>query len=365
MITIHSQKEFSRILARERIRADRAGHVFSIVILEMLNLHEYKHNVPALSFLLRKRLRCCDEIGWYDKLQIGIMLPDTDSKGAHILARNICRDIVPQELSPQYEILTYPEHWFNGKNGDGHADIAARRAEEPEGPDAGSGHTKLLKAAETIAPERLPPWKRAVDIIGTLLCLLLLFPVMLLIAVYIKSVSPGPVFFRQQRLGFMGKQFCCWKFRTMKVNADTSCHKDYYRALISSGRTLNKLDDTDNRIIPMGTVLRKTGLDELPQLFNVLCGDMSLVGPRPCIPYEAQNYKLWQCRRFDALPGLTGLWQVSGKNRTTFTEMMRYDIRYATEKSLSLDFMIFFKTIPAIIDQVMDKNLGVKNGRAH
>jgi lipopolysaccharide/colanic/teichoic acid biosynthesis glycosyltransferase len=116
---------------------------------------------------------------------------------------------------------------------------------------------------------------------------------------------------------------------------------------------MEKLDDrNDPRVIRFGNLLRKTGLDELPQLFNVLRGEMSLVGPRPCLPYEAQNYQRWNFRRFDALPGITGLWQVNGKNRTTFKEMIRLDINYIEKASLWLDLKILFKTIPAIIDQV-------------
>ena len=186
---------------------------------------------------------------------------------------------------------------------------------------------------------RVPRWKRAMDIVGSLLGLFFFSPLFLLIAVVIKVVSRGPIFFSQERMGHGGKRFNCWKFRTMKVDADTSVHEEYVRDLIkkeaSNGgeKPMVKLDASDDsRIIPFGRLLRIAGLDELPQLINVLRGEMSLVGPRPCIAYEAQEYLSWHRQRFDAVPGLTGLWQVSGKNKTTFTEMMRLDIAYEKQK---------------------------------
>ena len=128
------------------------------------------------------------------------------------------------------------------------------------------------------------------------------------------------------------------------------------QGLINNENTLTKLDDgKDPRIIPFGNLLRATGIDELPQLIDVLLGDMSLVGPRPCLSYEVQAFSPWQMRRFDAVPGLTGLWQVNGKNRTTFKEMMRLDIGYAKKRAFLLDMIIFLKTIPAIVRQVADR----------
>jgi lipopolysaccharide/colanic/teichoic acid biosynthesis glycosyltransferase len=141
----------------------------------------------------------------------------------------------------------------------------------------------------------------------------------------------------------------------MKVNADNRAHKEYLRELIHSEVPMTKMDAKgDARLIPMGAFLRSTGLDELPQLINVLRGEMSIVGPRPCIPYESDNYLPWQRERFDTLPGLTGLWQVSGKNKTTFNEMVNLDIAYVRNKSLWLDIQIILKTVPALISQVRE-----------
>jgi lipopolysaccharide/colanic/teichoic acid biosynthesis glycosyltransferase len=209
-------------------------------------------------------------------------------------------------------------------------------------------------------------WKRGMDVVVALLALLLLSPLFLLIALFIKIVSPGPVFFRQTRVGRLGRRFDIWKFRTMNVDADSSAHENHLEALISRDQPMEKLDAQDDpRIIPCGKLIRQTGVDELPQLFNVLRGEMSLVGPRPCIPYEAEKFLLWQRARFDALPGITGLWQVSGKNRTTFQEMIRLDIRYARNVSFWLDVKILCKTVPAILEQLYEDEKGAVEGNRH
>jgi lipopolysaccharide/colanic/teichoic acid biosynthesis glycosyltransferase len=163
------------------------------------------------------------------------------------------------------------------------------------------------------------------------------------------------VFFRQRRVGYKGREFDCFKFRTMQVDAESKSHQEHFRQLMSEEVPMTKLDArSDPRLIPLGSLLRTTGLDELPQLINVLRGEMSLVGPRPCIPYEYELYQPWQRRRFDAVPGLTGLWQVSGKNRTTFNEMIQFDIQYSDRMSLGLDLKIMLKTLPALWEQCLD-----------
>lgn len=200
-------------------------------------------------------------------------------------------------------------------------------------------------------------WKRIVDIVGSLTGLILLGPLFLLVAAVIKGVSPGPVFFRQTRVGWGGKRFQCFKFRTMKPDADAAKHRDYLAALINGDSpdgkrrvVMTKLHD-DPRIIPFGNLLRESGLDELPQLINVLRGEMSLVGPRPPIPYEVAEYQLWHKDRFDVRPGISGLWQISGKNRLSFNEMIRLDIQYTQQMSLRLDLKILVLTPYAIFSQ--------------
>ncbi|MBN1293623.1 MAG: sugar transferase [Candidatus Latescibacteria bacterium] len=203
---------------------------------------------------------------------------------------------------------------------------------------------------------RVPLWKRSMDIFGSFIGLLILSPILLTTAALIKIVSPGPVFFKQERVGRFGKIFTLFKFRTMKVNNDAGEHREYLKELIngdsSEEKPMIKLAD-EARIIPMGKFIRSTCIDELPQLINVLIGDMSLIGPRPCIPYEAQEYLRWHERRFDIIPGMTGLWQVSGKNNTTFKGMIRLDIKYAAERSFLLDLKILFKTPIVVISQIL------------
>jgi lipopolysaccharide/colanic/teichoic acid biosynthesis glycosyltransferase len=182
----------------------------------------------------------------------------------------------------------------------------------------------------------------------------LIFPIGLLIALGIKLVSPGPVLFAQERVGFRGELFRCFKFRTMKVSADTQVHQEHLLNLMSSDRPMTKLDAADERLIPGGRILRCLGLDELPQLINVLRGEMSLVGPRPCLPYECEHYQPRHWQRFGTLPGLTGLWQVNGKNRTTFEEMINWDIKYIETKCPVLDVVIMLRTVPAILVQAWD-----------
>jgi lipopolysaccharide/colanic/teichoic acid biosynthesis glycosyltransferase len=207
----------------------------------------------------------------------------------------------------------------------------------------------------------LPVWKRTLDIVCSVVAFPVLLPLVTIIAMITKISSPGPVLFKQPRVGLNGKQFLCFKFRTMKINADTSAHKAYLNQLIGSNAPMVKMDARkDSRLIPGGWLLRATGLDELPQIINVLRGEMSLVGPRPCIPYEYENFTVRQKQRSASVPGLTGLWQVSGKNKTTFSEMIHFDIQYASEKSLWLDLKIMLLTVPALLQQVIETRMNRK-----
>src|SRR5437762_2632265 len=201
----------------------------------------------------------------------------------------------------------------------------------------------------------LPIWKRFIDLAVVTLLFPLWLPVMTLVALWVAVTSPGPIFYRQPRIGFKGSRFMLVKFRTMKVNAETHIHEAYLEHLIISDRPMIKLDATgDPRLIPGGKLLRATGLDELPQIFNVLKGEMSLVGPRPCTVGEFERYAPEQRARVNAMPGLTGLWQVNGKNRTTFRQMIEMDIFYSRNISLSLDMRIILRTLPAIVGQFFD-----------
>ena len=201
----------------------------------------------------------------------------------------------------------------------------------------------------------LPKWKRFIDLAMVTLLFPFWLPIMTLVALWVAVTSPGPIFYRQPRIGFKGRRFMLLKFRTMKVNAETHIHEAYLEHLIISDRPMIKLDATgDPRLILGGKFLRATGLDELPQIFNVLKGEMSLVGPRPCTVGEFENYAPEHRARVNALPGLTGLWQVNGKNRTTFRQMIEMDIFYSRNISFSLDLKIILRTPPAILGQFFE-----------
>lgn len=175
-----------------------------------------------------------------------------------------------------------------------------------------------------------------------------------LVALWIKLASKGPVLFRQERCGLRGAPIIIYKFRTMVVNADTESHRRHVQDLVRSGRALTKLDSVnDPRLIPGARFLRNSGLDELPQLLNVLQGDLSLVGPRPCLPEEHALFPPAHRERFETLPGITGYWQVSGKNGTTFDEMVALDVHYVRNRSVWLDASIVLRTPGVLARQLL------------
>ncbi|MFW5952022.1 MAG: sugar transferase [Gemmatimonadota bacterium] len=195
--------------------------------------------------------------------------------------------------------------------------------------------------------------KRALDVIGAALGLVALAPLYALIAAAIRLDSPGPVHFRQERAGLYGRPFLMNKFRTMREGTSEARHREYVSGLVNGDREqghegVYKLTD-DDRVTRVGRLLRRTSLDELPQLINVLRGEMSLVGPRPAIAYEVELYEDWQRARLDSRPGLTGLWQVSGRNRLTYRRMCELDVRYIREWSLKTDLLILLKTVPVVL----------------
>jgi exopolysaccharide biosynthesis polyprenyl glycosylphosphotransferase len=205
--------------------------------------------------------------------------------------------------------------------------------------------------------------KRTMDVVVSAALLTLLLPLFAVIAAVIRFTSEGSVLFRQERMGRFGKRFKFLKFRSMYVNNAPTIHQEYVRQLIAGGKAIQKADfataptvykiTNDPRVTPIGRFLRKTSLDELPQLWNVLVGEMSLVGPRPPVPYEYADYEHWHRRRvLEVQPGITGLWQVSGRSRTTFDEMVRLDLHYGTNWSLWLDLKILLMTPKAVVSGV-------------
>jgi len=382
---ILSIKDFRALIERERSRADRNSHGFSLVIFKAGSATGKERVSRELGGILRSRIRFTDELGWLGASEIGILLPDTHPDGARKFSDYVrCAVMNRNGCALEYRVYSYPESLSDGPAGqdddrqlrfdellvETEPDVSVRPPSQASVGAPGSGDrqtdTEGSGAAEwsvdsadgvieEVVAQRLPAWKRTVDVVVAAVALILLSPIMAITAVLIKMVSRGPVLFKQERVGHMGKTFTCLKFRTMHVDSDHDGHRDHFRGLIKSGIAMTKLDHSghDPRLISLGKIVRQTAMDELPQLINVLRGEMSLIGPRPCIPYEYKDYSRWHRQRVQSMPGLTGLWQVNGKNRTTFEEMMRFDIAYGRKKNPLLDLAIIFKTVPVIVTQAV------------
>ncbi|MCD6295770.1 MAG: sugar transferase [Deltaproteobacteria bacterium] len=375
---IYSENEFRALVEHERKRADRTGDEFSIVLFDIPNSDEVMNQACSFPYLIMDRVRSTDEVGWFDRHHIGVLLVDTPLEGAREVIKKISKEIPLARDLPDYHIFSYPSHYFSAteypssETPDLHRFQQINLFEEEDFQAPGNGthfesptHGSLLEVdgngafAEDISGFehhlgiRVPVWKRVFDITFALTGLILLMPFLVFIANLIKTVSPGPVFFRQDRIGYLGKSFNLLKFRTMKVNTDSSEHEGYVRDLIRSEMVMKKMSN-DSQLIPFGKFLRISGMDELPQLLNVLGGKMSLVGPRPCLPAEFQEYLQWHKRRFYTLPGITGLWQVGGKNRVTFQEMIRKDIAYEQKRSFKMGLNILWKTLPVVLKLMSD-----------
>jgi lipopolysaccharide/colanic/teichoic acid biosynthesis glycosyltransferase len=360
--------EFHALIARERGRADRNGNVFSLVIFRMANLPPGISVQRRMLMTLRSRLRDTDELGWYDDQLLGAILPYASRQDAQRIAENICTSMSIPASTEIFRVYTYPDSWFSGQRLAAALDSTpaipaespAAPMEEPPPVNRWPSETVVKQGTaghDVFLYRPLPFWKRALDLAGSLTAITLLSPLFLFAAVLIKMVSPGPILFKQERIGYMRRPFMLFKFRTMEVNANAEIHSHYVRKLIvedSESRPMTKLEHSPS-IIRHGRLLRSSCIDELPQLFNVVRGEMSMVGPRPCLAYEADEYLRWHSRRFDTIPGMTGLWQVKGKNRTTFKEMIRLDINYTQNRSLWLDLKILLMTPVAILRQILEK----------
>ncbi len=353
---------FRKIIDRERDRANRTGEVFSLVVFVLQDNEEKQETLALLADTLSPRVRSIDAIGWLDLQHVGILLPETKSEGAHMFACKISQEALTVKAKLGYEIFTYPSEKLTDPQKIPLYVLSGKNDHKSNRMSTGYGRflSKTQRNVDYIFSLSKRLLKRGFDVFGSIIFLLIFSPLFLAIAALIKIVSPGPVFYKQQRIGYAGQPFTFLKFRTMRLNAKTQEHQDYLASLINGASDENESEvpmsklDHDPQIIPCGGLLRKSCLDELPQLFNVLHGEMSLVGPRPPIPYEVKEYHTWHRGRFNALPGMTGLWQVSGKNKLSFREMVRLDIRYARERSLWVDIKILFRTPLAIFEQLRD-----------
>jgi lipopolysaccharide/colanic/teichoic acid biosynthesis glycosyltransferase len=351
-----SEEAFKRVLAIERKRTERSKAPFLLMLLESANRSVSNKNAVALDRILSALLassRDTDVVGWYkDKLTIGIMFTglgfaDKNTIVSTILSRvsATLRNELPFDQFNQVSISLhfFPDDWDHDSTG-----RPSNPALYPDLSNDDHGKRPLLVM------------KRVIDVIGSIFLLVLFAPLCFVIALAIKLTSKGPVLFRQKRVGQYGKSFTFLKFRSMYVNNNSEVHKEYVTKLITcdvddpetvveNGKGIYKLTD-DKRVTRIGKFLRRTSLDELPQFLNVLSGDMSLVGPRPPIPYELAAYQTWHRRRLlEVKPGITGLWQVTGRSTVSFDEMVRLDLRYATFWTPWLDFKILLRTPLAMV----------------
>ena len=345
------QQSFHRIIALERKRTERSRNPFLIMLLDPAPRNG--NLLGEILALLSTSTRETDVTGWYETGSVGgVMFTEIGSQDrASIVSTMLARvnSILTKHLgTDQASQISISAHLFPDDWG---GDIAQHPSNPVLYPDL-MGRDRARQISSIV--------KRTMDIAGSALALVVLAPLFLAIAIAIKMSSAGPVFFRQKRIGQFGTCFVFVKFRSMYVNNDASVHESYVRKLIAgeaerqvsngNGAGVYKLT-ADPRVTSVGNFLRRTSLDELPQFFNVFKGEMSLVGPRPALPYEVGAYDLWHRRRLvEVKPGMTGLWQVMGRNRVKFDEMVRLDVTYARTWSLWLDMKILMRTPRAVLE---------------
>jgi lipopolysaccharide/colanic/teichoic acid biosynthesis glycosyltransferase len=338
---------FVQMLRVERRRTERSGKRFMLALVSSDDfLAEPGGRLVAdVVAAIASSTRETDLLGWYKRnITLGLLMTEIGQADVGTISTIIQKisTAVKQAVDPgEYSRLTVMFRVFPqeiNKLSDDENDFILY-------PDLSRKH----------APTRRGPiLKRAIDILGALLALIVFLPVFAVIALLVKMTSKGPVLFCQKRIGQYGKEFTFFKFRTMYADNDPRIHQEYIAKLIAGdgdlgqGKGIYKLIN-DPRVTPLGRFLRKSSLDELPQFVNVLKNDMSLVGPRPPLPYEFERYKIWHKRRvLELKPGLTGLWQVEGRSRTTFDEMVRMDIKYANTRSVWVDLKIILQTPAAM-----------------
>ncbi len=343
---------FRRMLYLERKRTERSRRRFVLMLLDSGSLLRAGNKAAVferLTFALSRSSRETDIKGWYTEGSVlGVIFTEIGDEGrsvANALLAKVTNTLagtlsIEQINEVNIAFHLFPDDWEQRDPGDP-ADLTLYP--EMAGRNGAQNLSRLLK--------------RSMDIAGSLFALGLLSPALLVIAAAIRATSKGPVLFRQKRLGQYGRGFTFLKFRSMYPANDPRIHEEYVTQFIrgkveQNGQTTFKLT-RDPRVTPIGRFLRRTSLDELPQFFNVLLGEMSLVGPRPPIAYEFEAYDIWHKRRLLAVkPGITGLWQVKGRSRVTFDEMVRLDLRYASSWSLWLDIKILLETPRAVIGGV-------------
>jgi lipopolysaccharide/colanic/teichoic acid biosynthesis glycosyltransferase len=347
---IHTRKNIDAILHRECARCERNGHEYCLVVVWPAD-NGASRQLSRLAKLLCRRTRATDEVGWFEKGRLCVVLPDTSEEGAMAFVQHFTETANQLGLAPICNVLGY--------RGQMHSDNEPLDAEQiAEGIDeAGQdicapgrrafASLKAVTAGDitSLLVKPLPAWKRFIDVVLGTSILVATTPVMAIAAIAIKVSDGGPILFRQRRAGLGGRPFTIFKFRTMVADAD-----------VKKSQLLDKSEQDgpafkikhDPRITRVGRFLRETSIDELPQLFNVLLGDMSLVGPRPLPVEESNRCATWHRRRLDVTPGLTCIWQVHGRSKVTFAEWIRMDRRYIRAQSLLHDLKLIVMTVPAV-----------------
>ncbi len=349
------QATFESVLTLERKRAERSGNPFALMLLDASPCEQNAEREKLLKtvlMVLASATRETDLIGWSQEGSVlGVIFTEIDLNETHSVLRTILTRVqsaFEKQINPfELRQIVISLHLFPQQlDKDSSGNVADTKF-----------YPELLR--QSTRQRTSLAVKRAIDILASGFLLILLSPLFAFIALAIKLNSKGDVFFKQERMGRLGVPFKCLKFRTMHVNNNPKVHQEFVQDFIkgkdekaeqarSAGATVYKITN-DPRVTPIGRLLRKTSLDELPQFWNVLVGEMSLVGPRPPVRYEFEIYDLWHRRRvFEAKPGITGLWQVSGRSQLRFDEMVRLDLRYSRSWSLWLDLVILLRTPGAV-----------------
>ena len=349
-----SEETFCRLIALERKRSERSQRPFVLLLIDSGRIDPGDKQGPVLLDVLsalQGATRETDVTGWYTTNSVvGVMFTEIVLDNGAVLSTILSRvsTVLRDRLdTDQFSRIKFSFHVFPD-------DWGSQDSDRPSNPTLYPDLEKRQKSNRLFRAT-----KRLIDVVGSLLLLAILSPVFFAIAAAIKLTSRGPVLFRQKRIGEHGIPFTFLKFRSMHMNNDSSEHEEYVRELIAgqagkksangNGGGVFKLTN-DQRITRVGRFLRRSSLDELPQLINVLRGEMSLVGPRPPVPYEVEAYATWHRRRLlEAKPGITGLWQVHGRSRVEFDDMVRMDLRYARDCSPLLDLKILLQTPKAVM----------------
>ena len=328
-----SVQDFRRHAARERVRADRSRLPFSILAIELPKDRSTHRDYAFLARVLDNRLRITDTSGFLKDGRVAVLLPETPNAGAWKVASDICDQYPVGRERPSCEVYVYPDEIGHSSD-----ELQERGVQVPN--DAKDQLGALLFLHPT------PMIKRTIDVLGAMLGLLVVAPFILLVGIIIKITSPGPIFYSQLREGYGGRRFRMYKLRSMCVDAHHL--QSALRAFSVQDGPAFKMQH-DPRTTWIGRLLRRTSLDELPQLWNVLIGDMTLVGPRPLPIEESVQCSSWQRRRLAVVPGLTCIWQVRGRSTVSFEEWMRMDLEYLRHRSLAYDARILLSTIPSMI----------------